>query len=220
MNLGLASTWLALLTSCVAAPTNEEEPTITTAPIYLPYYNKESWSIVRGSIISSNPEAHETTYTIFCPDATDSDPPACDLSLEFPFVIVEGPDTIQFHGTHTSTLTANLECTLRGTTEATCSGYSSFADGYDDGVNIGPTQVTWTSTFSGKQVEWGVLTMAALPHDPDSFTATWATPTGGSEFVSMPIATDSDNAGADLRIDVGKAVFMTLCCTMLAGWLW
>jgi hypothetical protein len=49
-------------------------------------------------------EAKETTYTIFCPDTDDSDPPECDLSLEFPFVLVEGPDTVRFHGTHTSRL--------------------------------------------------------------------------------------------------------------------
>ncbi|RTE82868.1 hypothetical protein BHE90_002613 [Fusarium euwallaceae] len=219
MILTLSWTLLALLALCTAAPANQDAPAVTTAPIYLPYYNKESWSVVRGSIISSNPEAQETTYTIFCPDATDSNPPACDLSLEFPFVLIEGPDTIQFHGTHTSTLTANLECTLHGKTRATCSGYSSFADGYDNGVNEGPTEVTWTSTFSGSQMEWGVLTMAELPHDPDSFTATWATPTAGSEFVSVPMATesDSDSAGASRRIDMCRAVFAVVC---VAGWLW
>ncbi|KAM0426184.1 hypothetical protein ACHAPT_008534 [Fusarium lateritium] len=238
MILTLIWTLLALLAlRTAAAPANQEPPAVTTAPIYLPYYNKESWSVVRGSIISSvseplsapevqprdanqplkNPEAHETTYTIFCPDATDSNPPACDLSLEFPFVLIEGPDTIQFHGTHTSTLTANLECTLHGKTRATCSGYSSFADGYDNGVNEGPTEVTWTSTFSGSQMEWGVLTMAELPHDPDSFTATWATPTGASEFVSIPMATESDSSGASRSMDVCRAVFAVVC---VAGWLW
>ncbi|KAL2692034.1 hypothetical protein Neosp_002437 [[Neocosmospora] mangrovei] len=141
MILTLSWTLLALLALCTAAPANQEAPAVTTAPIYLPYYNKES-------------------------------------------------------------CTANLECTLHGKTRATCSGYSSFADGYDNGVNEGPTEVTWTSTFSGSQMEWGVLTMAELPHDPDSFTATWATPTGGSEFVSVPMATesDSDNAGASRHI--------------------
>lgn len=44
--------------------------------------------------------ASETTYTIFCPVET---PPACDLSLEFPFIIIGGPHTVKFHGTVTST---------------------------------------------------------------------------------------------------------------------
>ncbi|KAG5999117.1 hypothetical protein E4U54_002056, partial [Claviceps lovelessii] len=33
----------------------------------------------------------------------DADAVACDLSLEFPFIIVEGPSTLKFHGTLTST---------------------------------------------------------------------------------------------------------------------
>ncbi|KAG5999684.1 hypothetical protein E4U43_001923, partial [Claviceps pusilla] len=47
-----------------------------------------------------NKTASETTFTIFCPTATQV---ACDLSLEFPFIIVEGPSTLKFHGTLTST---------------------------------------------------------------------------------------------------------------------
>lgn len=68
-------------------------------------------------------------------------------------------------------------------------------------------------------MEWGVLTMAELPHDPDSFTATWVTPTGGSEIVSVPMATesDSDNAGASRHIGVCRAVLAVAC---VAGWLW
>ncbi|KAF4976338.1 hypothetical protein FZEAL_6982 [Fusarium zealandicum] len=223
MKLVPSSALLALLALSAAGSASEEPPTITTAPIFLPYYSEESWSVVRGSIVSSSAlqdaEAQETTYTIFCPDATDANPPECELSLEFPFVLIEGPETVRFHGTHTSTLTANLECTLHGKTEATCSGYSSFADGYDDGVNKGPTEVTWTSTFSGDEMEWGVLTMAELPHDPDSFTATWTTPTGVSGFVSVPLATDSDNAGANLRTDTTRAVFATTLCVIMASWL-
>lgn len=47
-----------------------------------------------------NQTASETTYTIFCPTET---PAACDISLEFPFIIVEGQSTLKFHGTLTST---------------------------------------------------------------------------------------------------------------------
>lgn len=53
MILTLSWPLLALLALCAAAPANQEPPTVTTAPIYLPYYNKESWAVVRGSIISS-----------------------------------------------------------------------------------------------------------------------------------------------------------------------
>lgn len=104
LGLTLTSTWLALLALDSVAYAEQEPPTITTAPIYLPYYNEESWSLVRGSVISSDEEARETTYTIFCPDTDDSGPPECDLSLEFPFILVEGPGTVRFHGTHTSRL--------------------------------------------------------------------------------------------------------------------
>ncbi|EWZ42180.1 hypothetical protein FOCG_02641 [Fusarium oxysporum f. sp. radicis-lycopersici 26381] len=208
------SFWLALLAANSFAYAIEEPPAVTTAPIYLPYYDEDSWSLVRGSVISSDAEAKETTYTIFCPDTDDSDPPECDLSLEFPFVLVEGPDTVRFHGTHTSRLTANLECNLQGTTRATCSGYSSFNEGYSDGVHTGPTEVTWTSTYSGSEVEWGVLTMGELPHDPDPVTAVSSTPT---DFVSMPIATNGDNAGASLDVSF-KAALLAACCTLVVGW--
>uniref|UniRef100_A0A0D2XQV6 Uncharacterized protein n=1 Tax=Fusarium oxysporum (strain Fo5176) TaxID=660025 RepID=A0A0D2XQV6_FUSOF len=93
------SIWLALLAVNSFAYAIEEPPAVTTAPIYLPYYDEDSWSLVRGSVISS--------------------------------------------------------CNLQGTTRATCSGYSSFNEGYNDGVHTGPTEVTWTSTYSGSEVEWG-----------------------------------------------------------------
>jgi hypothetical protein len=123
---------LLLLVDCAlssAADSDDDEsptPTVKTAPVFLPHYDQDAWSLVRGSIISSvcrpilihltvpwslpadifflfvpqDASASETTYTIFCPTET---PPACDLSLEFPFVIVEGPHTVKFHGTVTST---------------------------------------------------------------------------------------------------------------------
>jgi hypothetical protein len=33
--------------------TTAPTPTVTEAPIYLPYYDERSWSLVRGSIIST-----------------------------------------------------------------------------------------------------------------------------------------------------------------------
>ncbi|KFA78079.1 hypothetical protein S40288_05459 [Stachybotrys chartarum IBT 40288] len=157
---------LALAGTCWADDGDDIRPTaVTTAPVFLPYYDEESWSIVRGSILESNATARETTYTIFCPVQT---PPSCDLSLEFPFIIVEGPDTVDFHGTLTSTYIADLGCDLEGTTEATCSGYSSYASGFTNGPHTGPTEFSWTTTLAQSEVEWGVLTMAEIPETTDN----------------------------------------------------
>jgi hypothetical protein len=41
---------LALPAACLPER-RDEPPAPTTAPFYLPYYDKESWSIVRGSIL-------------------------------------------------------------------------------------------------------------------------------------------------------------------------
>lgn len=209
---------LALLALCAIASADDNEDTaVTTAPIYLPYYNQEAWSLVRGSVIASNPHIQQTTYTIFCPD---DNPPACDISLEFPFELVEGPDTVGFHGTYTSTYIANLECTLDGTTAATCSGYSSYKAGYTNGLYAGPTEVSWTSTFSGTEVEWGILTMAEAPKETDDswdVTATaMMTPTTGSGYVEVPLSTGDEAAGANLRIDGRRAILGTLGSTILA----
>ncbi|PHH64833.1 hypothetical protein CDD81_3899 [Ophiocordyceps australis] len=132
----------------------------TTAAIFLPYYDSNDWSVLRGSVVASDAAAKETTYTIFCPTQT---PPACDLALDFPFIVVEGPSTLKFHGTHTSTLTANLECKLNASTAATCSGYSSYASGYLNTGSAGPMETSWTSTLSGSDVVWNVLTLTETP---------------------------------------------------------
>jgi hypothetical protein len=94
-------------------------------------------------------------------------PPACGLSLEFPFELVEGPDTIEFHGTYTSTYIVDLGCDLDGTTSAKCSGYSSYKSGYSNGFVTGPTEISWTSTLTGSDVQYGVLTMADKPSHTD-----------------------------------------------------
>ncbi|KAH6895381.1 hypothetical protein B0T10DRAFT_214445 [Thelonectria olida] len=200
-NFCLSSPLLALLAVYTVGSVGHEEA-VTTAPIYLPYYDKESWSLMRGSIIASNPEEHQTAYTIFCPN---DNPPECDISLEFPFVVIEGPDTIQFHGTYTSTYIANLQCTLKGTTVATCSGYSSYKDGYTNGPHTGPTEVSWTSTYSGTDVEWGILTMAEVPketaHEWDVTAVAGTTPTTGPEQANTPLATDSESSSTTVHID-------------------
>lgn len=179
-------------------------PTVTAAPIYLPYYDERSWSLVRGSIISTDPSASRTTYTIFCPTQT---PLACDLSLEFPFVIVEGPDTLEFHGTVTSTYIADVECDLNGTTAATCSGYSSYKSGYTNGPRTGPTQVSWTSTFTGSELQWGTLTLADCPGATDGAADTsgvMATPTAPSGMMYEPSPT---SLGSNLRIPQPRSLY-------------
>lgn len=131
-------------------------------------------------------EAHnKTTYTIFCP-TTSAD--ACNLALNFPFVVVEGPKTVEFHGTYTSTLYVFINCNFvtshfnnvsriidieckmdHDPAAATCSGYSSLKSGYSMGNATGPTSGSWTSTFTGTAAEWANLTLATSP-----------TPTGDS----------------------------------------
>ncbi|KAF5123800.1 hypothetical protein E5D57_011718 [Metarhizium anisopliae] len=143
----LALALLALLKACNANDRGSTPtPTVTTAPIFIPYYSEEQWSAVRGSIVSTV---------------------ACDLSLEFPFIIVEGPSTLKFHGTLTSTYIADLECNMKGTTAATCSGYSSYCSGYTNGKYTGPTEVSWTSTLTGSNIHWGTLTLADKPSKTD-----------------------------------------------------
>ncbi|KAM0255005.1 hypothetical protein ACHAQJ_006233 [Trichoderma viride] len=209
------ASWLALLALAALCPADAmahgepprvkaATPTVTAAPIYLPYYDERSWSLVRGSIISTDPSASRTTYTIFCPTQT---PPACDLSLEFPFVIVEGPDTLEFHGTVTSTYIADVECDLNGTTAATCSGYSSYKSGYTNGPHTGPTQVSWTSTFTGSEVQWGTLTLTDGPGATDDAfdtAGTMATPTGPSGMMYEPSPT---SLGSNLRVSELRSLY-------------
>jgi len=59
--------------------------------------------------------------------------------------------------------TADLRCDLAGTTAATCSGYSSTAPGFHPGPVTEPSETTWTSTYSGSDVEWGALTLTSAP---------------------------------------------------------
>ncbi|KPM39802.1 hypothetical protein AK830_g6760 [Neonectria ditissima] len=208
------------LALCAGSSADDQEDAITTAPIYLPYYNEESWSLVRGSVIASNPEEQQTTYTIFC---LNENPPACDISLEFPFELVEGPDRVKFHGTYTSTYIANLECALDGTTAATCSGYSSYKAGYMNGLHTGPTEVSWTSTYSGSEVEWGVLTMAEVPVETDDqydITATaQMTPATGSGYVNIPLSTVDEGFSTSLRANRRLVVVGGLGSAILVGFL-
>ncbi|KAK6224645.1 hypothetical protein QIS74_02972 [Colletotrichum tabaci] len=205
--------FLALLSLCLFSSNVARADDTTTVPIYLPHYDAKSWSQLRGSVISS--DAKETTYTIFCAPQT---PPNCDLAVEFPFVFAEGENTLQFHGTKTSTLIADLGCTLSGTTAATCSGYSSLRSGYVNGKYTGPTEVSWTSTMTGSEVQWGVLTLA--DHDPAATAApTTADNPNYDDFLytgtissSIPAET---NPSAASRLVSGWALAASLCTMVL-----
>lgn len=63
----------------------------------------------------------------------------------------------------------NLGCQLEGTTSAKCSGYSSYRSGYSNGWITGPTEIEWTKTLTGSDVEWGVLTMGEKPTHTDDY---------------------------------------------------
>ncbi|KAF9870337.1 hypothetical protein CkaCkLH20_12184 [Colletotrichum karsti] len=208
--------FLALLSLCLLPATTLADD-ITTVPIYLPHYDAKSWSLVRGSVLASNDK--ETTYTIFCAPQT---PPNCDLALEFPFIFVEGQSTLQFHGTKTSTLIADLGCTLGGTTAATCSGYSSLKKGYSNGMYTGPTEVSWTSSLTGSEVQWGVLTIADKPQQTDDATPT-TPPSDGNydDFLytgttpSVPAETNPSSAAS--RLGLCHALAASICTMFVAG---
>ncbi|PHH92585.1 hypothetical protein CDD83_6747 [Cordyceps sp. RAO-2017] len=217
-----ATSRLAVVAFCAlcraAGAASPPAPAVTKAPIFLPYYHEEAWSVVRGSVLSSNDKAGETTYTIFCPIQT---PPTCDLALDFPFVVVEGPSTLQFHGTHTSTYIANVECKLDGRTAATCSGYTSFKSGYSNGPSTGPTEVSWTSTLSGPDVEWGTLTMAEKPTGADNFDVTASVnsaPTVASSVLHLPSVT-GQGSGRRIHFDERLAMVAAAVVVCAAGLL-
>ena len=44
---------LLLALSVLGAADHSETSTVTRAPIYLPYYDNQAWSLVRGSILAS-----------------------------------------------------------------------------------------------------------------------------------------------------------------------
>lgn len=81
----------------------------------------------------------------------------------------------------------NLECSLAGTTEAACSAYSSLKSGLTVGLHTGPTEISWTSTLSGSEVQWAVLTLAEQP------TATGAV----EDIANSALSTDDSRVVTD-----------------------
>lgn len=201
-------------------------------------------------LVPQNETASETTYTIFCPSSETETRPACGLALDFPFIIVGGPDTIMFHGTVTSMLyvppasrfrrklcvtlvsnkcvasrTANLECDLDDTTAATCSGYTSFKPNYySNRYSSGVTETSWTSTVSGTAVQWGTLTMAAVPTSKKepldvslTVSAGFGSSPGDSNYATSP---SKKGNGATLRVDLRLSALAGLAILLIAGYLW
>jgi hypothetical protein len=106
--------------------------------------------------------------------------------------------------------TANLGCSLEGTTLAACSAYSSLKSGFTVGIYTGPTEISWSSTLSGSEVQWGTLTLAdeptqtkAVPGDPDPqvtgdtiFEDPFEDTTSHETVDAQPVQTDPSSGGA------------------------
>lgn len=57
--------------------------------------------------------------------------------------------------------TALISCQLASTTAATCTEYSSFGSSFTKGNTTGPTEFFRTQTYTGSEVQWGVLTLTS-----------------------------------------------------------
>lgn len=112
--------------------------------------------------------------------------------------------------------TASISCQLASTTAATCTEYSSFGPGFTKGNTTGPTDELRTATYSGTDVDWGVLTLTSPAPDATATdaTATDAQDTGASVVASTDTAwyfpsatrTGSSTSGAGRGLEHGRAV--------------
>ncbi|KAI0165067.1 hypothetical protein GGR52DRAFT_557336 [Hypoxylon sp. FL1284] len=172
---GSSTVWplLALLLS-LFAPRAQARDQPTTVPIFLPAYNEpELWSVLRGSIVSSNDV--ETLYTIFCAPSTETttsgeDYAGCVIAggSSLPFTFVEGPSTLHLGYTIESSLSLTQTCALTGTTAATCFESASLAASFTGlagapAATNAPTSTSATLVLTGDAVRWGVLTLAEPP---------------------------------------------------------
>ncbi|ORY60730.1 uncharacterized protein BCR38DRAFT_298186, partial [Pseudomassariella vexata] len=132
----------------------------STITAWLPPYSARDWGNLYGSVISS--DASETTYTLFCAPETATDF-GCYIGDAAPLTFVEGPSTLRQDASVTSSFEFTNHCTLTGTTEATCSFSSSIAPNVTVGSFIGPQSTSAVRTFTGTELYWGKLTLAAPP---------------------------------------------------------
>lgn len=114
--------------------------------------------------------------------------------------------------------TAAISCELASTTAATCTEYSSFGPGYTVQNITGPTEVSRTQTYSGSEVQWGVLTLSS---DVPASTGAPTTGEGGVQTVNptdtawfFPGATSSSQAASwrepDARVVLGLVTAATI----------
>lgn len=118
---------------------------------------------------------------------------------------------------------ANIECDLAGRTAATCSGYSSFKSGYTNGPYTGPTEVSWTTTFTGSEVEWGTLTLEEPPkatndNGEESEPEVSADPTENTALFYTP-AEPTDSGGDGVRAGMTWTAIVVGASTLFAGFL-
>lgn len=118
--------------------------------------------------------------------------------------------------------TADLRCDLTGTTAAVCSGYSSLGAGFHEGPITGPTETTWTSTYSASAVEWGVLTLTSTPTTTVTPNLDSTAGETGASNPTRPLSPSSTSAaGADGRRRLGNRGTLSLALVsggaMLAG---
>lgn len=113
---------------------------------------------------------------------------------------------------------ANIECALDGRTAATCSGYSSYKSGYKNGHITGPTEISWTSTLTGTDVQWGTLTLAEIPKptgDNDDTADITMAPTKNTALLFVPSDTP-ENAASTHAVSAWAAVVVA-ASTIFAG---
>ncbi|KAI0836808.1 hypothetical protein F5Y06DRAFT_272366 [Hypoxylon sp. FL0890] len=192
---------LFLLLSVFAQSIQSQDVSPTTVPIFLPGYSATQWSLLRGSIVSSNDA--ETTYTIFCASVTSG----CQIGggTLLPFTFAEGPSTMHFERTVESTISATSACAISGTTEAICYGIVSLG-AVAIGPSTGPTvESTPPFTLTGSDISriWGVLTLDEPPLtsvDSSSRTYTYypsqATGLLGPGFSSVGESTETGTGSA------------------------
>lgn len=67
---------------------------VSTLPVFVPGFEPDQWSLLRGSIVgSATGSPAETTVTIFCDDQSTL---SCQLDNLLPFVVTEGPSSLHY----------------------------------------------------------------------------------------------------------------------------
>lgn len=123
--------------------------------------------------------------------------------------------------------TALISCQLASTTAATCTEYSSFGSHFTKGNTTGPTDFTRTQTYTGSNVQWGVLTLTTPA--PASATPTGqASGTDGAQIINpsdtawfFPRPTSTSTSWAAPREGPGRISVAAgaLVAAWAAGWV-